>query len=101
MKEADVQKWVREYLCEHYKHHCVYLKYQAGQYATRGVSDLIFCVRGLYIAIEVKMPKGKPTKLQERFLTQVKKAGGLGYIIYGKDQEMISDIIKDINERTS
>ena len=100
MKEAVVQKWVRDQLQKEYGEYCVYIKYHAGQYATRGVSDLIFCIHGIYVAIEVKTETGTPTKLQLRFLNSVKTAGGVAAIIYGKDQDRINAIIKQINRKS-
>ena len=43
-----------------------------------GVSDLVFCVRGRFAAIETKAenPRAKATELQELFLRKVKAAGG-------------------------
>jgi len=48
-------------------------------YQERGVSDLIGCVGGKFIAIEVKMPGKKLTEYQEDFLSGVTANGGLGF----------------------
>lgn len=98
-KEAPVQKWVRDQMDQRYRGKCVYIKYHAGQYATRGVSDLIFCVHGLYVAIEVKTDTGKPTKLQEIFLEKIRDAGGIAHIIYGKDAMKMADIFNEIENQ--
>lgn len=101
MKEAVVQKWVREQLEKEYGDLMVYIKYPAGQYSTRGVSDLIFCIVGQYVAIEVKTETGKLTKLQKRFGDNVIKAGGIFYTIYGKDDEVIELVKRQIKSRTT
>lgn len=44
----------------------------------RGVSDIIACYKGKFIAIEVKSPSKKPTPYQLQFLKEVEKAGGIG-----------------------
>jgi len=100
MKEAVVQKWVREELEKWYGYRCVYLKYQAGQYATRGVSDLIFCIDGQYVAVEVKTETGKLSKLQQKFGDSVNKAGGMFFVIYGKDKAVINDIIEYVKSKS-
>lgn len=99
MKEATIQKWVRDQLDKEFGDYCVYIKYPAGPYSSKGVSDLIFCVHGYYVAIEVKTDIGKATALQTRFCDAIKAAGGLAYIIYGKDNLLINQVIDDIKRR--
>jgi penicillin-binding protein-related factor A (putative recombinase) len=51
-----------------------------GQYIPprqKGISDLIACYKGKFIAIELKAGNNKPTEYQLTFLEQVKKAGGI------------------------
>ena len=91
-KEAPIQAWLRQELAKIYGEHLVYIKYPASQYSQRGVADLIFCIYGLYIAIEVKTDVGKPTALQEKFGESVNKAGGYFEIMYGKDKNVINRI---------
>ena len=43
-----------------------------------GVSDIIACYKGKFIAIEVKSPGRKPTDFQLEFLQRVKNCGGIG-----------------------
>ncbi|MGW8177832.1 MAG: VRR-NUC domain-containing protein [bacterium] len=96
MKEATIQKWVRDQLAATFGIKCVYVKYHAGQYASRGVSDLLFCIHGRFVAVEVKTETGKATPLQINFINNVIQAGGLGYVIYGRDANKIREIIDDI-----
>lgn len=44
----------------------------------KGVSDILGCVQGRLLAIEVKRPPNQPTPEQEGFLSQVNAAGGIG-----------------------
>jgi len=98
-KESAVQKWVRDRIALEFGHSAVYLKYPAGQYSSRGVSDLVYCIHSLYVAIEVKTETGKLTALQARFSNQVIEAGGLAYVIYGKDESKLKEIIHDVHAR--
>ena len=45
-----------------------------------GISDIIGCYNGRFIAIECKAGKGKATALQERELIAICNAGGFTYI---------------------
>lgn len=99
MKESIIQKWVRDQLHNEFGPFCIYIKYPASQYSSKGVSDLIFCIYGFYVAIEVKTDVGKLTLLQKRFIENIRTAGGLGYVIYGKDTVLIKEIINDIRRK--
>lgn len=46
-----------------------------------GCSDLIVCLKGSFIACEVKKPGGKLTPKQAAFLDRVRKAGGLAVCV--------------------
>ena len=46
-----------------------------------GVSDIICCSHGFFIAIECKAGKGKTTALQDRFLASVEDHGGFGFVV--------------------
>lgn len=48
-----------------------------------GVPDLLVCWFGRFIAIEVKRPTGKVTKLQEYKIGQINSAGGVAFVAYG------------------
>lgn len=48
----------------------------------KSVSDLLVCMKGLFIAIEVKTGDDTPKKGQDRFLNDVRKARGLTCVAY-------------------
>lgn len=64
-----------------------FFKYWAGPMSKAGVPDIIACVAGTFVAIEVKAPNGKPSELQKRNIRIINECGGLGYILYPKDFE--------------
>jgi Holliday junction resolvase len=49
----------------------------------RGLPDVLACYRGWPIAIETKMPgkEGTLTKIQHHTLLEIKRAGGLAYVM--------------------
>ncbi len=47
-----------------------------------GVSDIIACYNGTFVAIEVKLPYNHATDLQEWFLSNVESSGGVGMVLY-------------------
>jgi hypothetical protein len=51
-----------------------------------GISDLLICYHGMFVAIEAKMPGQKPSALQRTFLRQVKEAGGVAGVAYSVEE---------------
>lgn len=66
------------------------------QLADKGTSDVIVLYKGVYLAIEVKYGKGKPTLEQIEFLESVANAGGVGLVAY--DIDIINDVLKAIDQ---
>ncbi|MDF2612807.1 MAG: hypothetical protein K0S71_593 [Clostridia bacterium] len=52
-----------------------------------GIPDILACINGYFIAIEVKAEKGKPSPLQLREIKMINGAGGMAVILYPKDFE--------------
>jgi len=60
-----------------------------------GVPDIIACIRGKFIAIEVKRVGCKPTELQLYNKREIERAGGLAYIVYDlKEVEQLTELLK-------
>jgi hypothetical protein len=51
-----------------------------------GISDLLVCHRGLFMAVEIKLPGQKASPRQSRFLRRVRAAGGIGAIVTSKEE---------------
>ena len=87
---ATPEKAVKAKVVKLLKEHGVYYFYPVtGGYGGSGVPDIIACHRGRFIGIECKAGKNKPTKLQERNLTQIKDAGGIALVI---NEDNIGDV---------
>ena len=66
----------------------------------KGISDLICCVRGKFLAIEVKREKGgKLSEYQKAFLQTVKEVGGYAIVANNLDTviETVNLIRKEHN----
>ena len=72
----------------------VYFYPVTGGYGTSGVSDIVVCHQGLYIAIECKAGKNKLSVLQKMFLEKVAAAGGLALMINESNVDNLSGIIR-------
>lgn len=58
------------------------VKYHGNYYSENGTPDILACVNGYFLAIEVKAPEGKPSELQLAKVDQIRKAGGFAYVVY-------------------
>lgn len=80
--EKNFENKVKKYLKDN---GAWFLKYWAGAaYTKSGIPDILACVNGCFVAIEVKAPNGKPSELQLYNLREIEKAGGYAFLLYPK-----------------
>jgi Holliday junction resolvase len=60
---------------------CFAWKTHGDVYSTKGIPDIIACVAGRFIALEVKQSGGRATKLQAHTLHQIAEAGGTAQVV--------------------
>lgn len=97
-RERDVQSDLVEALRSSFST-CWILVYTAHPKGRRGVPDILACINGLFVAIEVKRDKSKrPTALQRYELHEIGKAGGHSYICHGTDgiPLVVAQIMEDL-----
>ena len=93
-KEKDLENKVKQFLKDN---GCWYVKYWGGGGYTRsGVPDLLICCTGIFMAVELKAPKGTPSDLQIRQLQKIRDSGGLAILLYPKDLELFKNLIRAI-----
>mgnify|MGYP003615764181 FL=1 len=54
-------------------------------FSARGVPDIIMCINGKFIAVELKVGNNKPTPLQEDYIAMINQANGSAYVLYSLD----------------
>ena len=74
---------------------CVAFKVHGGHFATPGISDVICCLNGKFIALEVKQPSRlkNVSKAQQLFLDNVSKSGGLSRVV-----SSLTDVVDLVND---
>lgn len=75
---------------------CWYVKYFANRNTRAGVPDILACVNGRFVAVEVKAENGKPTELQKWNVEQIKESGGIALILYPADWNRFVTIIDEV-----
>lgn len=93
--EAKVKDEVKKILKEHGAYYAMPV---ASGYGNVGVPDILACYRGLFIAIECKAGRGKPTALQLANLSNIAAAGGIALIINETNTQALTDAITGINQ---
>lgn len=57
-----------------------------GRYSGKGSADILACIGGHFVAIEVKKPTGSVVSLhQYKFLEEIRHAGGIAFIAKSVD----------------
>ena len=68
---------------------------QIGIYGQAGVPDILACIKGKFVAIEVKKPGEKPKPHQVAFIDAINKKGGLAF--YSDNLDKVKDVLKKEN----
>ena len=74
-----------------------FLKYWGGAaYTKAGIPDLLVCVNGYFLGVELKAPKGKASELQLHTLKEIDNAGGFAILLYPDQFELFTDFVRNI-----
>lgn len=73
-----------------------FIKTHGDRFSKIGTPDIIACVNGHFVAVEVKAEKGKPSELQLYHIRQIHDAGGYGVILYPKDFENFKKDVENL-----
>lgn len=88
MKESDIQRKIIRYI-DSIGGYCL----KVIQASKAGVPDVVACVDGRFFGIEVKMPKGRVSQLQEYNLKKINESGGVGVV--ARSVEDVKDAVED------
>lgn len=75
---------------------CWYVKTWGGGYQRSGLPDLMACIGGRFVGIEVKSENGRLSKLQEHELRKIRCSGGHGIVLYPKDFEGFKEFVEKL-----
>lgn len=93
-QEKRFENKIKKYL---EKKGCWYVKYFANSFTKAGIPDLITCVSGYFVAIEVKASNGKPSELQIYNRDKIREAGGISIILYPDQFEEFKKFINTLS----
>lgn len=68
-----------------------YTKIWGGGFQKSGIPDLICCVSGMFMAVEVKASTGRPSELQRLNIERIRDSIGIGVFLYPSGFEKFKD----------
>lgn len=93
MKEKAFENKVKDYLKSIGAY---FIKTHGDRFSRVGTPDILACVNGHFVAVEVKAENGKPSEIQLYHLEQIRTAGGLAFLLYPKDFEQFTQKIQNL-----
>lgn len=78
-EEKNFENKVKRYLKEN---NIWYVKYFENGVTKAGIPDILACVNGFFVGIEIKASKGKPSEIQKYQQEQIRKSNGISIILY-------------------
>lgn len=75
-----------------------FVKFFANRMTKTGVPDILACINGYFVGIEVKAQTGKPSPLQIHNVEEIKKAGGFAFIVYPSGWYQLKTFIDDLKK---
>jgi hypothetical protein len=95
-KEKDFQNKVEKFLSDE---GIYYIKYWGGGIYTRsGIPDLVCCVCGAFVGVELKAEGGRVSALQEYNLKKIADSGGMSFVVYPDDFEWFKKIVRNVKK---
>lgn len=73
-----------------------FVKFFANAYTQKGIPDVLACVNGYFVGIELKAQNGKPSELQKHHIKKIREAGGFAFILYPSGFDKFKRFIYDL-----
>lgn len=77
-----------------------YVKFFANRMTKDGIPDILACVNGYFVGIEVKAQNGHPSDLQKYHCNKIREAGGFAFIVYPSGWDEFKKIIEGLHRET-
>lgn len=91
--ETKIKVWLKA-------HNCYNVKFFANAYTKAGVPDILTCVNGYFVGIEVKAQNGHPSDLQLYNVRKIRDAGGFAWVVYPSGFDELKQLLTDLQHDT-
>lgn len=75
-----------------------YVKFFANSFTKSGIPDILACVNGYFVGVEVKTQNGTPSELQLYNVKKIREAGGFAMVLYPSGFTKFKAFILDLNQ---
>lgn len=73
-----------------------FTKIWGGGYQKSGIPDLILCVNGFFLSVELKAPTGRASDLQKMNTARINRSNGIGIILFPDGFDEFKKIVKGV-----
>lgn len=73
-----------------------YVKFFANAYTKSGIPDILCCINGYFVGVEVKAQNGKPSEIQIFNIRKINAAGGFAFVLYPSAFEQFKRFVEDL-----
>ena len=89
MREQAIQAKIQKYLISQ-----GYYVVNVMKASRAGVPDLLVCVDGVFVGLEIKNETGRPTDLQLHNISRINDAGGVAGVV--RSIQDVEELLKDL-----
>lgn len=93
--ENNITKRIKDYLKEN---HIWHVKFFANCFTSVGIPDVLACVKGKFVGIEVKTDKGIVSEIQKYQGREIQKSGGKWFVVRPNNFEEFKHDIEKLME---
>lgn len=87
MKEKTIENQIKKWLDS--KGYW-WMKVHGDLFQKSGVPDILACINGTFVGIEVKRPGGKVSELQKYQMEQIQKSGGVAFVAHSVEEVRVN-----------
>lgn len=84
--ERNVVAWLRG-------RGCYVVKYYGSGSTRSGVPDLLVCVNGMFVSVELKAEKGVVSQVQKAHMNMIERAGGIALTLRPSEFKIFKEFI--------
>lgn len=92
-KEKNFENKIKNFLK---KENCYFFKFWGTMYTKVGVPDIIACVNGRFVGIEVKSDVGRPSEIQMVNINQIHQCLGFAVVVHPEGFDDLVEMIRAI-----
>lgn len=94
------EKKVKDKIVKVLKEEGVYYFFPATHgFGRSGVPDIVCCVNGYFLAIEVKAGTNKPTALQVREIEAIRRCNGVAVVANAENWDTVRALVRQMKEQ--